>query len=145
MTRTGNLIAGALAFALAAAGVLVWTDFLQLPKQGSAPLPSATTIPSNSNELRLVTAMTEAVAGGGFAASFLESDVRKWQIAEGHRIERFSLDAAGPAFARLTSSTPLDKASVLWSSLGLSLPMPLELANAANGSQIDFFISNRVV
>jgi hypothetical protein len=142
MSRTGYLVVGALIFALAAAGVLVWTNYIDLSGKPSVapadtvPVSTPTSQPS-SREAQLVTQMNEAAAGGGFVASFLEADVRKWQIGQGHRLERFSLDPSGPVFARLTSSTPLDKVSVEWPSLGLSMALPVEFANLANGRTVE--------
>jgi len=139
MSRTGLLVVVALIFALAAAGVLVWTNALNISGQPSgapsATAPSTTAPPSR--EAQLVTSMNQAAAGGGFAASFLETDVSKWQIAEGHRLERFSLASSGPVFARLTSSVALDRASVQWPSLGLSMALPVEFANLANGRTVE--------
>jgi len=139
MSRTGLLVVVALIFALAAAGVLVWTNALNISGQPSvaqnATAPATTAPPSR--ESQLVTLMNQSAAGGGFAASFLEADVRKWQIAPGHRLERFSLDPSGPVFSRLTSSVALDKESVQWSSLGLSMALPVEFANAANGQKVE--------
>lgn len=141
MSRTGYLVVGALIFALAAAGVLVWTNNIDLSGEPhTVPgnnLPTTPTTAPPSREAQLVTAMNEAAAGGGFAASFLEEDVRKWQIGPGHRLERFSLDPSGPVFARLTSSGTLDKASVEWASLGLSMALPVEFANLANGRTVE--------
>lgn len=142
MTRT-TLIIGALIFALAAAGVLVWTGVIDPSKTTSTtsapPADTAATVPpaTLSREAQLVNEMSAAAAGGGFAVSFVEADVRKWQLAEGQKLERFSLDAAGPVFARLTSPSALDKASVEWATLGLSLPLPVEFANMANGRKIE--------
>lgn len=142
MSRTGYLVVGALIFALAAAGVLVWTNYIDL--SGKPPVAAPKSAPASapasqppSREAQLVTAMNEAAAGGGFAASFMETDVRKWQIAPGHRLERFSLDPAGPVFARLTSGVALDKASVQWPSIGLSLTLPVGFAKLVNGRKVE--------
>lgn len=142
MSRTGFLVVGALIFALAAAGVLVWTNAVDFSDKPPATTPSATTSPTasathTSREAQLMTAMNEAAAGGGFVASFMEPDIGKWQIAPGHQLERFSLDPSGPVFSRVTSSAALDKASVEWPSLGLSMTLPLEFANVANGRKVE--------
>jgi len=137
--RAGTLIVGALIFALAAAAVLIWTNQISLPGQPPAPT-SAPATPSKpappSQEAQLVTAMNDVAAGGGFAATFQEQDLLKWQIADGNRLERFSLPTSDAAFARLTSSAVLDKASVSWPSLGLSAKLPVQFAQAANGKRI---------
>ncbi len=137
MTRSGYLVAGALVFALAAAGVLVWTNFLDLSgENGFFPRAAAPSAPP-SREAQLVKRMTEAVAEGGIAVSFVESDVRKWKVADGDRLEKFTLDSSGPVFARLTSSAALDKASIQWPSLGLSVGLPLEFTKLSNGRKIE--------
>ena len=145
--RAGYLIVGALIFALAAAAVLIWTNQINLPGQPAAP-PSATSVPSTtvappSHEAQLVTAMNEAAAGGGYVATFMEGDVGKWQIADGHKLERFSLGSNGPVFARFTSSTTLDKTSVQWPALGLSMTLPPEFANAVAGKKVEVGIIAR--
>jgi hypothetical protein len=140
--RTSTLVIGALIFALAAAGVLVWTNQLNLPGQPEAP-PSTPSAPSPtapaplSREAQLVTAMNEAAAAGGFAVSFKEGDVGKWKLADGHRLERFSLDAAGPVLARLSSSTPLEWTSNQWPTQGLSVLIPRQFAEMSNGRTVE--------
>jgi len=137
MGRTGGLLLGALIFALAAAGVLVWTGQVKLPSQGGSPTATIPATPAPpSPEAQLVKMMNDVAAGGGFAATFQEKDLRKWQISEGHKLERFSLPSSDAAFARLTSSVVLDKASVNWPSQGLSTKLPVQFAQAANGKRI---------
>jgi hypothetical protein len=146
--RTGTLIIGALIFALAAAGVLVWTNVLKLPGQPEAPatVPSAPSPVASAplpREAQLVTAMNEAAAGGGIAISFKGEDVGKWKLANGHRLERFSLDAAGPVFARLSSSMPLEWTSNQWPTQGLSVLLPRQFAEASNGRTVEIGVIAR--
>lgn len=142
MGRAGGLFLGALIFALLAAGVLVWTGVLNLsPKPpyepGSPTAPSPTVSASVSPEAELVKVMNDAAAGGGIAVSFREKDAGKWKIADGHRLERFSLDPTGPVFARLSSSMPLEWQSNQWPNQGLSALLPRQFASAANGRRIE--------
>lgn len=124
--KTGYLIVGALIFALAAAGVLVWTNLLKLPFG-----------PSQPSESTLVVQMTERASANGVVAAFTQADVKRWQIAAGHRLERFSADDGKTVIARLTSTSPIDYASFDWPKSGLSIQLPLEFAAAANGKRLE--------
>jgi hypothetical protein len=148
MQRTGLLIVVALVIVAAIAGLLTYTNFL--PSNPSTSTSSDTgaqsagaSAPAPSPEAQLVAQMQAAATGNGFAATFLEADVSKWRIADGFKIERFSLGADGPAFGRLSSSTPLDEKSVNWPTLGLSALLPVEFAQAANGQRIQVGIIAR--
>jgi hypothetical protein len=150
MGRGGTFIIGALVLALAAAGVLVWTGSLDpsLFAGGSnvpsvPPMPSVPSTPA-SREAQLVNAMNEAAAGGGFAASFLHTDAGKWKLADGHRLERFSLDPTGPTIARLTSSVALEWRSNQWPNQGLSVLLPKEFGQLANGRTIEIGVVARM-
>ena len=112
MQRSGSFLFGALIFAGIAVALLLWSGMIDLSKlrgggqtaqqTATAPLTPAAPL---SREAQLVNQMSEASSGGGFKAGFGEQDVRKWQVAEGDRLERFSLDPAGPAYARLTTAS----------------------------------------
>jgi len=126
-------VAGALVFALAAAGVLVWTNFLELPLS----------LTSQSAEAKLVAKMNDAVAGGGFAATFARTDASKWQLGDGHRLEVFSVKGGDGAFGRLTSAKPLDAASYDWLAQGLALQLPTDFSNRFSGQRIEIGVIAR--
>lgn len=135
MSRTGYLIVSALIFALAAAGVLVWTNTVQLPISMSP----------QSAEKKLVDQMNEAVAGGGgYAVAFGQADVTKWQLGAGHRLERFSVEGGDAVFARLTSGAPLNKETWEWATQGLSTELPVQFNNQTNGKKIEIGIVARM-
>lgn len=135
MSRTGFLVAGALVFALAAAGVLVWTNVLELP---SSLLPQ-------SAEAKLVAKMKDAVAGGGgYAVTFGQADVANWQLGPGHKLERFSVEGGDAVFARLTSAAPLDATTWEWSTQGLSATFPIVFNNQSNGGRVEIGIVARM-
>ena len=136
MGRDG-LIAAALVLAAAAVGLSLWTGVLKLP--GQTPGFGTTT----TNEDRLVAQMTNEVAGGGYAVTFSQNEASKWQVGEGHRIERFSLEAGSAVFARLSSSTPLNPTTWEWSTQGLSTTFPVEFNNATNGQEIEIGVIAR--
>lgn len=141
MGRSGTFIIGVLVLALAAAGILVWADVVKLPESMFPQPPSVPAV--SSTDTGLISAMNDAVASGGFAATLSESDARRWLVAEGHRLERFSLDPQGPAFARLTSAAVLDKASNQWPTLGLSVGLPLAFTKITIGQRIEVGIVAR--
>lgn len=136
-----TLIVGALIFALAAAGVLVWTGVLDVSgmKTSAPTAPTATNAPptGTSREAQLVNDMTAAAAGGGFAASFVEADIKKWQIAGGHKLERFSVDGSDVVFARLSSSVALSPQFARWEDLGLSMTLPSEFSEGNKGYAVE--------
>lgn len=138
MARTGVLIASAVLLAGAAGGVLVWTGVLKAPS-GTSPLAI-----TQSAEDRLVQQMSEAAAsGGGYAVTFSQVEAAKWRVAPGHRLERFSVDGGQAVFARLISAAPLDKKTFEWPTQGLSVELPIEFNNRANGKQIEIGIVAR--
>ncbi len=148
MPRAGYLILVALLLAATAAGVLVWTKYLEIGKsQQLEPIQTSSTAPVNPDqnirETQLVAQMLEATSQGGHAATFAEKDEGKWKIADGHRLERFSLNASGPVFARLSSGLPRDKPFIAWSELGLSWEIPRRFAQASNGKPIEIGIVAR--
>lgn len=131
MARGGSFLIGAVVLALIAAGVLVGTDLVKLPPSLSPFSPSPST--QSSPETRLMTALNEAAAGGGFAATFAENEVNKWQVTEGHRLERFSLNEPQIVMARLASDVPRRDDMLLQ---GLSIELPVEFAQRVNGKRI---------
>ena len=155
MNRSGSFLFGALIFAGIAVAVLVWTDMIDLGKLrgGGTSVEQAPVVPIQSQpvaeapppsrEAQLVTAMNEAAAGGGFVVSFMEKDAKKWSVAEGHQLERLSLDPSGPTFARLTSSSALEWKSNDWPKQGLSVMLPLDFAKRANGKKIEIGVVAR--
>lgn len=145
--RTGSLIIGALIFALAAAAVLVWSGVLDMPGQAPTPTPQAATPaaqrpqpPSTSREAQMVIAMTQAAAGGGYAATFSDQDASKWLIAGGHRLERFSLEGRDTILARLSSSDPIAPTKLLD---GLYVELPEQFTSISNGKKIEIGIVAR--
>jgi hypothetical protein len=129
--RSTYLIAGALVLALVAAGVLFGTDFFRKNPFGG------------SDEAAFLTEANGAAASGGFAGLFSERDARKWRLANGHRLERFSLDQSGAVFARLTSAAPLDKSSTNWAAQGLTITFPPQLNNATAGQSVEIGLAAR--
>jgi len=124
------MIAGAVVLALVAAGVLFGTDFFQKNLFG----PS---------ETELLAEVQGASKVGGYAATFAEPSAAAWRLAEGHRLERFSLNDQGAVFARLSSSKPLDAKSFDWPSLGLTWKLTQEFNNQTNGLPIEIGIVAR--
>jgi hypothetical protein len=135
MNRAGLIIIAVL-LAAAAAAVLFWTEL------GNNLGGQSIVGTQQSNEARLVAQMKNAVAGGGFAVTFDTSDAQKWQIAPGHRFERFSVDGGG-VFGRLTSGVPLNSTTWEWSTQGLSTLFPVEFNNNTNGRTIEIGVIAR--
>jgi hypothetical protein len=144
MPRAGYLILLALLLAAAAAGVLVWTKYIELP--GSrAPTPS---VPSDvstqdSSEAKWGQVMSQQAAGGGFTATFSEQDLGKWIVTENQKMERFSMGSAESIFARFTSTSPLDSSSDHWLAQGISVVIPLHIAEQSNGRTIEIGMVSR--
>jgi hypothetical protein len=141
MPRIGLLLAIAAALIAVAAGVLFFTNFFEATPTRTTPDETATAVSNNSEhtpspEESFTTQLKEVAAGNGFAVTFLDADLAKWQLAEGFKIERFSLGHNGPVFARLTSNTPLDEKSFHWPRLGLSALLPLQFGQDSNGQRI---------
>lgn len=133
MSRSGGLAVGAGVLALAAAGVLVGTKFLGIDLLSMRP-----------SERELVMQMSEAAAlGGGYAMLFSGPDAEKWKVAPGHQLEKFSVESGDAAFARLTSSAPLDPKSWEWASQGLSTTLPVEFNNQTNGQVVEIGVVAR--
>lgn len=145
MPRTGLLVVLAILLIAGAAGVLVYTNFLGATKLDGTPAnPSQTaTSQAPASAQQLVEYMKEQASKGAYSATFSEKDMIKWVLAPGHRLERFTLQSADAAFARLTSTTPLDLTSPNWLTLGLSLPIPLPYAELYNGKTLEIGIVAR--
>jgi hypothetical protein len=140
MTRT-TLIIGALIFALAAAGVLVWTNVIDISKQ-TAPTSEQPTITQSTpvSETNWAEKMTELAAPEGMAFSFADANLATWSVTDAHRIERFSFGANSQVLARLSSTLPLDPENRL---SGLQLKLPLEWAQRVNGKKIEIGVVAR--
>lgn len=91
-------------------------------------------------ESRLSERMEQISSEGGFAATFSDQDSRRWQIADGHRFERLAIDSSKVAVGRLTSSVPVDVTPPSWESQGLSIEIPVSLAQSANGKRLEIGI-----
>lgn len=128
MGRVG-LIAGAVVLSLLAAGAFFWSDIARL-----AGLVS---------EEQLVADIKEAALGGGYAVTFAQADAAKWQVGEGHRFEKFSIDNGTTSFARLTSTVPLNTATFEWSTQGLSTVFPVGFNNKTNGGKLQIGVIAR--
>lgn len=129
MTRT-YLIIGLIAAAVIAVLALGWMRIVDLPFFPKSP------------EAKLIDQM-EQIAEGGIAVTFGERDIKAWKIANGHRLERFSVSGDDAVFARLTSTTPLDPTTFEWPSQGLSASLPTEFNNRSNGKPIEIGVVAR--
>jgi hypothetical protein len=87
--------------------------------------------------------LKEAAFGGGYAVTFAPTDSAKWQVGEGHRLEKFSVEGGTTSFARLTSNAPLDAKTWKWSTQGLSTTFPVDFNNIANGGKLQIGIIAR--
>lgn len=128
MGRFG-LLAGAAVLILAAVGAFFWKDVLRLTGQIS--------------EEQLVTDLKTAAAGGGYAVTFSQADASKWQVAEGHQLEKFSVDNGATAIARLTSSVPLNAETWEWPTQGLSTLFPVSFNNRTNSGKLQIGVIAR--
>ncbi len=131
MGRMG-LVAGAVALVVAALTAFFWNDIRRLV---SGEL---------SAEGKLVAQVTSAGSGGGFSVTFSQADAKKWHVAQGHRLERFTLESGDAAVARVVSTIPLDMKSTEWPTQGISVQLPAEFSNRSNGKPIEIGIVARV-
>lgn len=138
MSRTGYLVVGALIFALAAAGVLVWTNYLELP--GTPPPTTQQTVKSRPVGQDWMQHMSQVAASGGFVATFSAADAEKWMVSDGHRLERFSLNGSDTILARLSSANALVPPARLD---GLYIELPRDFAATFNGRKIEIGIVAR--
>jgi hypothetical protein len=147
MSRTGSLVVGALVFALAAVGVLVWTNNLDAPfLTGPSRSPTSSATPaagSSSQQSELSKIMSEATSSGGYAATFSEQDIKLWKIGAGHRVERFSFQGENTALARVTSTVALGQPTTQWEELGLSIRLPTRLSEDNKGYAVEVGIVAR--
>jgi hypothetical protein len=133
MSRTNTLITGAVALAIVAAILMVWTNLFGIQQLlGMRP-----------SEKELMAEMTEIAASGGQVSTFSKGLINTWKVAEGHKLERFGLNDEGAVFARLTSSVVLDGKSFDWPNLGLSWLMTQEFNNSVAGRRIEIGIVAR--
>lgn len=127
MGRVG-LIAGAVALGLIAVGAFFWSDIARLV--------------GSSVEDKLVARVMEGGVGGGYSVTFAGNDAKKWYVAPGHRLERFSL-GGDTIVVRLVSSAPLDKETFEWPTQGLSVQLPADFGARSNGKPIEIGIVAR--
>lgn len=128
MGRVG-LIAAAVALSLVAVGAFFWSDIARLA--------------GGSAEGKLVAQVVERGRGGGYAVTFSGDDAKKWYVAPGHRLERFSLDGGETVFVRLVSTIALDGATFEWHTQGLSVQIPVDFAKRSNGKPIEIGVVAR--
>jgi hypothetical protein len=130
--KSNYFVVGAILLALLVAGVLFGTNFFTRNPFVQASSPE-----------ELLAEMSQAAIGGGFAVTFSEKDASRWTLANGHRLERFSVDSKDAAFARLSSSVPLDPKTWEWAGQGLAVTFPVGFNNATNGHKIEIGIVAR--
>jgi hypothetical protein len=131
MSRNWYIAVAAL-LVLAAGALLVGTNYFNIGIFGP-----------DTPESRLSARMEQISSEGGFAATFSDQDSRRWQIADGHRFERLALDSSKVAVGRLTSSVPVDVTPSSWESQGLSIEIPVSLAQSSNGKRLEIGIIAR--
>ncbi len=131
MSKTALMVAAALLL-LAACAVFVGANYLGLNLFGP-----------QTPESRLVEQMETIASEGAFAATFSDTDARRWQIADGHRFERLGIDSSKAAIGRLSSSVPVDATPPSWESQGLSIEIPASFAQQANGKRLEIGIIAR--
>jgi hypothetical protein len=147
MPKMGYFIAGALLLAAAVAAAFFWTGLFSAPSETatvetSQPTPAASTA-GGSLEQKLLAQMTDQAMQGGYAATFSGSSVKAWQIADGHALERFSINDGEAVFARLTSSAPTAKEGWEWAQQGLSWLIPKQFNTRTNGQKVEVGIIAR--
>ena len=121
---------GAVALSLVAAGAFFWSDISRLVGLVS--------------EEQLVADLTKAVTGGGgYAVTFAAGDASKWQIGDGHRLEKFSVEGGTTSFARVTSSVPMNAKTWEWSTQGISTLFPVAFNNTTNGGKLEIAVIAR--
>jgi hypothetical protein len=143
MNQKGVLIVAVIVLGLAAAGALfVW----MLPSGDEVATASDTEAvslrtsgPTISSEYSIaMNTMKQSAGDAGFAATFA-SGTEQWVLSEGHKLEKFSL-GKDAAFARLTSSVPIETSKVVD---GLYVELPLDFAVNANGRKVQVGIVAR--
>lgn len=125
MNRNTSMVIGAIALAAVATAVLVLSGVSNL---GGMFGPSTS---------ELLAQLRERASMNGIAYTFADAEAKKWAIAPGHRIERFSVGDAASAVVRLTSTGSIDYKSFDWPNQGLSVTLPHDFAKISNGQQIE--------
>ncbi|MFM9865669.1 MAG: hypothetical protein ACKVRO_18910, partial [Micropepsaceae bacterium] len=74
---------------------------------------------------------------------FAGADAAKWQVGDGHQLEKFSVDNGVTAFARLTSAVPLNAETWEWSTQGLSTLFPVAFNNRTNSGKLEIGVIAR--
>lgn len=146
MQRTGLIFVVALIAAVAIAAAVFWAGFLGGPEaspgtiMGVSPNSSAT---ADSSEQQLMDEMKSISSQGGVAANFSDRDVKRWSLADGHRIERFSVQGSETVFVRLSSSAALGQPYSRWEDLGLSVKFPTEFLERNKGFAVEIGVIAR--
>jgi hypothetical protein len=81
--------------------------------------------------------MSQAAANGGFVLTFADTDIKNWTIAQGHKLERFSIDGGQAVLARLSSSAELSNDPPTWAERGLSFTFPAGFGARTNGAKLE--------
>jgi hypothetical protein len=133
MNRSGLLIVGAVIVAAAVLVATFWNDLVKAPQTSGGPT-STSPAASGDREAQLVKLMNDVASGGGYAATFQPNDAHKWNLDPGHRLERFRFTDSGVAFARVSSTEPLNAEVV---HLGAAVFWPAELSNRFSGKKVE--------
>ncbi len=139
MPRAGYLILLALLLAAAAAGVLVWTKYLEIPGMTQPAAPTVE-VPSPETEIDWTKQMSEWATNDGLVLSFTDKDTSAWSITDGHKLERFRVAGGTQVYARLSSSVPLNPEDRL---SGLQVKLPVEWAQKVNGKRFEIGVVAR--
>jgi hypothetical protein len=146
MQRTGLIFVVALIVAVAIGVAVFWTGIIggqDAPPAsitGDSPASSAT---AGSSDQPSMDEMNSISSQGGVAANFSDRDVKRWSLADGHRIERFSVQGSETVFVRLTSSVALGQPYSRWEDLGLSIKFPAEFMERNKGFPVEVGIIAR--
>lgn len=133
MSNRSLILVGAGVASLVAFGIVFFLNVFQI--QQALGLPPT--------EEQLMEAIESASNQGGISAAFGDAEVKKWQIPDGHQLERFGLNDQGMVFARLRSDGPVNNDLPDWALRGLSLRLPTALNQAAQGKDIEIGVVAR--
>jgi hypothetical protein len=148
MPRNGSLIIIGAVVIVAALGLFIWTKFIDVEAPSgaggtSSPGQTQPIATAQNNDAKWIKYMTNVLAEGGLVATFGEANIKNWRIADGHRLERFSLEGGNVAFGRLSSSVERLNTSPTWPERGLSYAFPVEWSNNNKGINIEVGIVAR--
>jgi hypothetical protein len=133
MNNRNLILLGAAATALVTFGLLFFLNVFHIQQALGFP----------PTEEQLMEAIESASKQGGISAAFSDGEVKKWQIPDGHQLERFGLNDQGMVFARLRSDGPINNDLPEWALRGLSLKLPTALNQAAQGKEIEIGVVAR--